>query len=99
MTEQLALIPKTRPLTDRQERALELLREAGPAGRTGEELGTAFGAHSMWAKKTGLELARALKKKGLVRQLRGGYYAAVDADPAKTEAPAGMLRDDEEIPF
>lgn len=98
MTEQLALLPPK--LTDRQARALGILRAAGPDGMTGEDLGTEFGASFRWAKSTGLELARALKRKGYVRQARGGIYVALDAEPAKAQdVPSGMLRDDEEIPF
>lgn len=69
MTEQLVLVPKPpRPLTDRQQRALELITEHQPVAS--EELGRLLGARERWRKSSGREVARALKARGLVRESR-----------------------------
>lgn len=82
-------VPAIVTLTDRQTRALEIVQAAGVDGLTAFELGIHF-TSEQYARGTGLQLARALKKRGLVRQRRGGVYVAVNA------RPAGMT---DEIPY
>ena len=73
--------PAEKPLTERQEFALETLRNAGSAGLTADEVGAAWhhrqGKHDLeaiceWCGKTGNELLRALRKRKHVKQRRDG---------------------------
>lgn len=86
--------PAAQRLTDRQERALTYIQETGTQGARPHAIGLAVGATETWAKTTGLEIARALKKKGYVRQKRGHIFIAIDAQD--TVMPPGMT---DEIPF
>ena len=103
MSEQLALIaqpPAPPKLTPRQQRALELVTQAGADGIHADELGAALHAEyrkhtvearCMWCGQTGQSILKALKAKGLVRYRRGnaqraGYWQAVDAQEATPAA-------------
>lgn len=98
MTEQLELVEKGPKLTERQQRALDLITAAGREGLNGEELGDQLQAHPLYRRKTGHEVGQALKRKGLVAERKGKRYVAVNL-PVSSQSPAGMLADDEEIPF
>lgn len=92
---QLALVDVAaapRPLTDRQTQALEHLQAAGRDGLTGVQLGRLMGAAPLYTHSTGLELARALKKKGHARQTTGGVYIALQLAPPPAPSP-------DDIPF
>lgn len=99
MTEQLAIVPaEPRPLTERQVRALEHVQSAGADGLSGVDLGRVMGASEMFAKSTGLGLLRALKKKGYVRQMRGGLWRAVDLHDQPSDGRFHPAMSDE-IPY
>ena len=69
-------------LTNRQAVGLSFLRDAGHDGLRPQELGELmFGQPSRYAKSTGLDLLKALKKKGHARQTRGGIYIALELAP------------------
>lgn len=77
MSEQLALVdvPAVPHLTDRQQRALKLIEEAGYGGLTSDELGAHFHRHAadercVWCGSTGAELGRALRLNDLAQQRR-----------------------------
>jgi hypothetical protein len=92
---QLGLFPVPavpQPLTDRQEMALSFLKEAGRDGLTGEELGRlVLGGPNRYAKSTGLELLKALKKKGHARETKGKVFVALDLPEQHTT--------DQDIPY
>lgn len=79
---QLELIPTVPKLSERQQEAVQHLQHAGPDGITAAELGHLLYPRTDDAKSWALSVLRALKKKGLVRQTRGGVWRHVDADPA-----------------
>lgn len=103
--EQLALVdvPAVPKLTDRQQRALDLIKAAGYDGLTSDELGARIhDRHSddqrcAFCGSTGLELGRALRNKGYAQQRRrkapGGDLYMVwtvvgKLDPPKPETAA-----------
>ncbi|HEX4521061.1 MAG TPA: hypothetical protein VH063_15880 [Gaiellaceae bacterium] len=83
-----AAIPRS--LTDHQAEAFEHVREAGHDGIRADELGRLIGSAPLHCRQNGLSLLQALKKKGWVRQTKGGVYVAI-------ELPTGD--DFGEIPF
>lgn len=92
---QLELLPQAPTLTPRQTEALAFLRSCGTDGCTGYELGVAMGVRPDYAKSNGLQWLRALKRKGMARQLKGGIWRAVDAkDDGKL--PPGMT---DQVPY
>lgn len=104
MTEQLALIetpaPPAKPLTDRQQFALELVERRGVDGIHADEVGAALcernGRHSAddrcrFDGSSGNEVLKALRGRDLVRYRRGsngkpGYWQATTAN-AQQPAP------------
>lgn len=72
-------------LTERQQFALDTLRglEAGQAVEIGQALHARRGKHTpdqvcSWCSQEGLSVLRALKKRGLVRQRRGGVFEPLE---------------------
>lgn len=100
--EQLALIPAppAQPrLTDRQQRALDLISRLAPI--PSDELGAYLHRHGpdsrcQWCATTGAEVGEALRRKGLVKRRRGKGWVlmagAADkpADPVFGEFPEGF---------
>lgn len=70
MSEQTTLLEQPPKLTDRQHRALGAITAAGWHGINNETLGRLLGANDQWAAASGLEVGRALRKKGLAKQRR-----------------------------
>lgn len=66
-------------LTGRQQAALACVKAAGLDGVTAYDVGKALGAPDAFARSTGRDLLKALKRAGHVRQRRGGVWQAVDA--------------------
>lgn len=114
--QQLALIdtPTVPKLTVRQQRVLELVRQAGPDGVHADEIGAALHEeregrwqHSrddrcLYCASTGKEVLGALKKKGLVRyrRARSGMPGYWQAvDATDTRPLTGMLAATEPLPF
>lgn len=93
MNEQAALFseklvpPVPGPLTDKQARALEIVKAAGTEGVTGAQLGFRYHGHAThpcdFCQTTGLSYLRALKKKHHVRQTKGGVFIAIDLPDPK----------------
>lgn len=72
---QLVAIPATPVLTARQQTAYDAIQQAGSDGLATDELGALLHRHGRddrceWCPRTGLEVGRALRAKGLVRQRR-----------------------------
>lgn len=99
MTDQLQLVdvPATPRLTERQQRALKLLEEAGYDGLASDELGAHFHRHTAderceWCGSTGFELGQALRREGKAQQRRrrapGGDVFMVWTVAGKLEEPA-----------
>lgn len=88
---QLALIAPEPRLTDRQADALQHLKAAGADGLTGTQLGTLMGVGPTYAKANGLAWLRALKRKGLCEQKRGGVWRAIG--DAQTKTPEDIPAD------
>lgn len=81
-------VPPASPvgLTDRQATAYAALVRAGDDGMSGDEIGAvlhaAAGHHHIdgrcqWCSTSGLEVLRALRRKGLVRSRRHGLWTAL----------------------
>jgi hypothetical protein len=96
MSEQLNLVDQQPKLTDRQERALEIIRAAGRDGIPSDEFGQQIhawqGKHDLetlceWCPTSGRELGKALRKKGLVKSRRDGHWYALDGIAAPVEDP------------
>lgn len=102
MSEQLALIETPPKLTDRQRFALELVQRAGASGIHAEEVGAAWcaekGKHPaearcQWCGSNGQAVLEELKRKDLVRYVRGrnglpGFWRVVTAaEPRATRVP------------
>jgi hypothetical protein len=104
VTEQLALIPAGPKLGDRQHFVLELVERAGTDGVSADEAGAAWcaerGKHPVEERcefdgKTGNDVLRSLRAKGLVRYRkrtpdREGGWVAVDASEPPP-APSGSV--------
>lgn len=112
MSEQLALLEPPEPkLTDRQQFALELVKGAGVDGIHADEVGAAWCARRdkhpassrcRWCGSNGKDVLEELKRKDLVRYVRGrgpvvGFWRVVGA--AEPRPARGMLGDEEPIPF
>jgi hypothetical protein len=100
--QQLPLIEAPPKLTERQARALAFIQACGTDGATATETGRHLGATEMWAKSSGLEVSRALKKKGLVRQRKGGIWVATNPTSDTGNIPElapGMLPHNQELPY
>jgi hypothetical protein len=85
--------PAIGALTERQNRAYEAIKETGWGGLHTEEVGQAVHQHpgdSMceWCPSAGMELGRALRAKGLVRQRR---RSAPNGDTVTVWTVAGKL--------
>ena len=96
--DQLTLVdvPAVPKLTERQQRALDLLEQAGYDGLTSDDLGAKMHQHGdddrcQFCGSTGNELGRALRSKGLVQQRRrrapGGDHYMVWTVVGKLDAP------------
>lgn len=71
MTQQ-PLTPDLAKLTPRQKLALDAIRYAGWDGISSYDLGCALGGSTHWAATAGVEVGKALRRKGLVQQRRRG---------------------------
>lgn len=106
MTDRLFDLPEQPSLTERQQRALDLIREAGWDGLKTDELGAALHhpKHGLndrceFCVSAGNEVGAALRRKRLVQQRRRqdanglvySVWTTVDARPPR--------RDEGEIPF
>jgi hypothetical protein len=92
MTGQLELLEQEpRPLTERQQQALNHLKAAGPDGLTAHELGEALYGPRPEARSWGQAAAQALRKRGLAAQRgRPRVWVAVGVP---TPDPPGMSRE------
>jgi hypothetical protein len=80
--------------SEKQAIALTYLQNAGAEGLDGQRLGRLMHQHDgcRFCKSAGLDLLRALKKKGHARQTRGGIFVALDL-------PSQQPTTDQDIPY
>ena len=97
-----------RPLTDRQQHALDYLTAAGHTGRTADEVGAelcarrgkhAAGDRCVWCAKAGNEVLRALRRHGKVKQLRNGTGCWVALELPEDAGDDRYPAFNQEIPF
>lgn len=109
-TVQLRLVelPEQPRLTDRQQNAYDAIAAAARDGLHHDELGALdhqrrgkhdAGAICRWCGRDGKALGHELRAKGLVTLRRRSPAAWTVAGKLPVAVVAGMLRDDEEIPF
>jgi len=65
---QLELIPQAPKLTERQARALAVIQDQQPI--SSERLGQSLGGPAYWYEANGKDVAKALRRKGLVKYSR-----------------------------